>query len=45
MESLSVDADGGVPVQFRCANGSMSDSRTHIETWNALRAVAWNWNG
>jgi transposase len=40
MESLSVAADGGVPVQFRCADGRMADSRTHIETCNALRAVA-----
>lgn len=37
---LTVDADGGMPVQFRCADGSMSDSQTHIKTWNALCAVA-----
>ena len=36
---LSVTADG-VPVQFRCADGNTSDSVTHIETWNTLRAVA-----
>jgi transposase len=36
---LTVAADG-VPVSFRCADGNASDSRTHIDTWNALRAVA-----
>lgn len=37
---LTVDAEGGVPVSFRCMDGNTSDSRTHIETWNTLRAVA-----
>lgn len=37
---LTTDADGGVPVQFRCADGNTSDSVTHIETWNTLRTVA-----
>jgi hypothetical protein len=37
---LSMDADDNVPVHFRCAGGNASDSRTHIDTWNALRAVA-----
>jgi transposase len=37
---LTVDAEAGVPVQFRCLDGNTSDSRTHIETWNALRTVA-----
>jgi len=27
-------------VAFRCTDGNASDSRTHIETWNTLRAVA-----
>ena len=30
----------GVPCQFRCADGNTNDSVTHIDTWNALRAVA-----
>ena len=34
---LTTTADGGVPVQFRCADGNASDARTHIETWEALR--------
>src|SRR5262249_57050587 len=33
-------ADGGIPVAFRCSDGNTSDSRTHIDTWNTLRAVA-----
>lgn len=37
---LTVNADGNIPVAFRCADGNESDSRTHIETWNALRVVA-----
>jgi transposase len=37
---LTTDADGGVPVHFRCADGNTTDVRTHIETWNALRALA-----
>jgi len=37
---LTTAADGGVPVQFRAADGNTNDSVTHIETWNTLRAVA-----
>jgi transposase len=37
---LTTDADGGVPVQFRTADGNTSDSVTHIDTWNTLRTVA-----
>jgi transposase len=37
---LTTCADGGVPVAFRCADGNASDARTHLETWNSLRAVA-----
>jgi len=37
---LTTDADGAVPVQFRCASGNTTDVRTHIETWNTLRALA-----
>ncbi|MFQ5745458.1 MAG: IS1634 family transposase, partial [Acidobacteriota bacterium] len=38
--SLTTSADGGVPVHFRCSDGNTNDSTTHIETWEALRAVA-----
>jgi transposase len=37
---LTTAADGGVPVQFRCGDGHTNDATTHIETWEALRAVA-----
>lgn len=37
---LTMSADGNVPVAFRCSDGNTSDSVTHIETWNTLRAVA-----
>src|SRR5215467_6976783 len=37
---LTMAADGNIPVAFRCSDGNTSDSRTHIETWNTLRAVA-----
>ncbi len=36
---LTVTAEG-VPASFRCADGNTSDSVTHIQTWEALRAVA-----
>jgi transposase len=37
---LTMSADGNVPVAFRCTDGNTSDSVTHIQTWNTLRAVA-----
>lgn len=37
---LTTAADGGVPVQFRVADGNTNDSVTHIETWNTLHTVA-----
>jgi transposase len=37
---LTTEAEGGVPVQFRVADGNASDSTTHVETWNTLRALA-----
>ena len=36
---LTTDADDGVPVQFRCTDGNTADVRTHIDTWNTLRAL------
>lgn len=33
---LTTSADGGVPVQFRCADGNTTDDTTHIETWETL---------
>ena len=37
---LTTEAEGGVPVQFRVADGNTNDSTTHVETWNTLRALA-----
>lgn len=37
---LTMSGEGNIPVAFRCSDGNTSDSRTHIETWNTLRAVA-----
>jgi transposase len=37
---LTMSADGGVPVQFRCADGHTNDAETHRQTWETLRAVA-----
>ena len=37
---LTTEAEGGVPVQFRVADGNTNDSTTHIETWTTLRALA-----
>ena len=37
---LTMTEDAHIPVAFRCTDGNASDSKTHIETWNALRALA-----
>ena len=37
---LTMTEDAHIPIAFRCSDGNMSDSRTHIETWNTLRALA-----
>jgi transposase len=37
---LTMTGDAHIPIAFRCSDGNVSDSRTHIETWNTLRAVA-----
>lgn len=34
---LTTTTDGAVPVQFRSEAGNASDSRSHEETWDALR--------
>lgn len=36
---LTTTRDGGVPAQFRCEDGNASDSRTHEQTWDALRRI------
>ncbi len=37
---LTVTAGDGIPVQFRCEDGQTNDTRTRIETWDALNRVA-----
>lgn len=37
---LTSTQDGGVPVQFRVEAGNQNDSRTHEESWEALRKVS-----
>jgi transposase len=37
--SLSVSADGAVPVHFKAYSGSQSDDGTHWETWQCLRRL------
>ena len=37
---LTTSADGGIPVEFRCADGNTNDATTHRETWEALRKIA-----
>jgi transposase len=36
---LTVSADGAVPLAHRLADGNTTDDQTHIETWDALRAL------
>jgi transposase len=37
---LTTTCDGGIPVQFRCADGNSSDVVTHEDTWDSLCQVA-----
>ena len=34
--SLTVSADGAVPVHYNVYDGNTTDDRTHIETWEVL---------
>jgi transposase len=36
---LTVTADGAVPLTHRLAAGNTNDDRTHIDTWDELRAL------
>ena len=38
--SLTVTADGAVPVHYQALDGNTTDDQTHIATWNLLRAIA-----
>lgn len=37
---LTTSQDGGVPVQFRCADGNQNDPQTHQATWDSLCRIA-----
>ena len=37
--SLSLSADGAVPIQHKVYAGNRTDDTTHIETWTTLRAL------
>lgn len=37
--TLSVSADGSVPIHHRCYPGNFTDDKTHIDTWKALRGI------
>ena len=36
---LTVSADGAVPVHYRALDGNVSDSATHVDTWETLRRL------
>jgi transposase len=38
--SLSLSADGAVPVHHKVYAGNRTDDTTHIETWNEIRKIA-----
>ncbi len=37
--TLSISADGGVPVHYNVDDGNMSDDLTHRRTWDILREI------
>lgn len=37
--SLSISADGGIPVHYKSYSGNRTDDTTHIETWDMLRKI------
>lgn len=37
--SLTITADGAVPVHYRCYDGNTSDDQTHQDTWTTVRAI------
>lgn len=38
--SLSISADGAIPVHYKAYPGNCNDDSTHIETWNTLAAIS-----
>ncbi len=37
--TLTISADGGVPIHHHCYPGNFTDDKTHIDTWKALRKI------
>ena len=37
---VTTTTDGGVPTQFRYADGNTNDCTTHLATWESLRVIA-----
>jgi transposase len=38
--SLTISADGAVPVHYKLYDGNTTDDRTHIETWDTVCEIA-----
>lgn len=38
--SLTISADGAIPIHFKAYPGNTTDDTTHIETWNTLCRIA-----
>jgi transposase len=39
MYTLTISADGGVPIHHHCYPGNFTDDKTHIDTWKVLRKI------
>jgi len=37
--SLTITADGAVPIHFKTYDGNVTDEKTHRETWSAMRKL------
>lgn len=37
--SLTISADGAVPVHYKTYDGNTTDDKTHIRTWNSIREL------
>src|SRR5665648_226054 len=37
--TLTVSIDGAVPIHYKSYDGNVTDDRTHIQTWEALRRI------
>ena len=38
--SLTISADGAIPVHYKTWDGNVTDDRTHQQTWECLRQIA-----